>query len=121
MLVNYATNVLWRKPDTSKPVPAFADVDASLEADYGNAVTMAYQLWIMGIWITDFRPFDEVPRWEFGTALSRMLFGLADGQGAYYETHLQKLANEGIIRDSNPDLQELRGYVMIMLMRSAKK
>ena len=50
-----------------------------------------------------------------------MLFGLADGEGAYYETHLAKLLEEEIITNDNPDLQELRGYVMIMLMRSANK
>jgi hypothetical protein len=61
-----------------------------------------------------------VTRAEFGTALSRMLFGLADGEELYYETHLQKLMDEKIITNNNPDLQELRGYVMIMLMRSAQ-
>jgi hypothetical protein len=82
---------------------------------------LAYQLWIMWIWIDNFRPFDEVPRWEFGTALSRMLYWLADGQWevAFYEPHLQKLMDTWIITNDNPRLQELRGYVMIMLMRSA--
>jgi hypothetical protein len=123
MLVNYAINVLWMKPDTTKQVPNFWDVSEQLNKDYWDAVTLAYQLWIMWIGITDFRPFDEVPRWEFGTALSRMLFGLADGQWdeAFYEPHLQKLKETWIITNDNPDLEEVRGYVMIMLMRSANK
>jgi hypothetical protein len=42
-----------------------------------------------------FRPYDPVTRAEFGTALSRMLFGLADGEGdTYYSTHLEKLMSE---------------------------
>ena len=74
----------------------------------------------MWIWIEKFRPYDLVPRSEFGTALSRMLFGLGDWDGAYYETHLKKLKEEWIITNDNPDLKEFRWYVMIMLMRSAK-
>jgi hypothetical protein len=92
-----------------------------LDADYNNWVTLAYQLWIMWIGIEKFRPFDLVTRAEFGTALSRMLFGLSDGEwDQWYETHLDKLMEEQIITNNNPNLQELRGYVMIMLMRSAQ-
>ena len=51
-----------------------------------------------------------------------MLYGTADGEGAdWYSTHLAKLMNEKIITNDNPQLQELRGYVMIMLMRSAQQ
>ena len=121
MLSQYAINVLGKTPDTSKVVPNFPDVDAQLDTDYNNWVTLAYQLGIMWIGIEEFRPFDLVTRAEFGTALSRMLYGTADGEGAdWYSTHLAKLMNEKIITNDNPQLQELRGYVMIMLMRSAQ-
>ena len=121
MLSQYAINVLGQTPDTSIVVPTFPDVDAKLDADYNNWVTLAYQLWIMWIGIQKFRPFDTVTRAEFGTALSRMLYGTADGEwNEWYSTHLQKLMDEKIITNNNPDLKELRGYVMIMLMRSAQ-
>jgi len=121
MLSQYAINVLGKTPDTSVVVPTFPDVDAKLDADYNNWVTLAYQLWIMWIGIEKFRPFDLVTRAEFGTALSRMLFGLEDGEwNEWYSTHLAKLIEEKIITNDNPNLKELRGYVMIMLMRSAK-
>jgi len=119
MLSQYAINVLGKTPDTTRTI-SFPDVSAELDAQYDNGVTLAYQLGIMWIWIDKFRPDDLVTRAEFGTALSRMLFGLADGEELYYETHLQKLMDEKIITNNNPDLQELRGYVMIMLMRSAQ-
>lgn len=119
MLSNYAINVLWKKP-ANKIVPKFPDIDEKLNEDYGWAVDLSYQLWIMWIWIEKFRPYDLVPRSEFGTALSRMLFGLEDGDGVYYETHLKKLKEEWIITNDSPNLQEARWYVMIMLMRSAK-
>ena len=120
MLSQYAINVLGKTPDTTKVVPAFPDVTVQMDADYNNGVTLAYQLWIMWIGIDKFRPDDLVTRAEFATALSRLLFNTPDGEWAYYETHLAKLMEEKIITNNNPDLQELRGYVMIMLMRSAQ-
>ena len=119
MLSNYAINVLWKKP-ANKVVPKFPDIDEKLNEDYGWAVDLAYQLWIMWIWIENFRPFDLVPRAEFVTALSRMLYWIADWDDVYYETHMKKLKEEWIITNDNPNLQEVRWYVMIMLMRSAK-
>ena len=119
MLSQYAINVLGKTPDTTKVVPNFPDVSAELDAQYNSWVTLAYQLGIMWLNIDNFRPNDLVTRAEFGTALSRMLYGLADGEWAYYETHLAKLMEEKIITVDTPDLQELRWYVMIMLMRSA--
>ena len=120
MLSNYAINVLGKTPDTGKNI-SFPDVSPELDAQYNSGVTLAYQLWIMGINIDEFRPFDEVTRAEFVTALSRMLFGLTDGENLYYETHMQKLLEEKIITVADPDMKELRWYVMIMLMRSADK
>jgi len=119
MLSQYAINVLWKKP-ANIIVPNFPDVSEKMNSDYNDGVTLSYQLWIMWIWINKFRPFDYVTRAEFGTALSRMLYGLADGEWTYYSTHLQKLMEEKIITNDDPSLQELRGYVMIMLMRSAQ-
>ena len=119
MLSQYAINILWQKPDTTKTI-SFPDVSPELDAQYNNGVTLAYQLWIMWIWIDKFRPNDIVTRAEFVTALSRMLYWLADGQWVYYETHMQKLLDEKIITVADPNMKELRGYVMIMLMRSAE-
>ena len=120
MLSQYAINVLGKTPNTGRNI-SFPDVSPELDAQYNSGVTLAYQLWIMGINIDEFRPFDEVTRAEFVTALSRMLFGLADGKNLYYETHMQKLLEEKIITVADPDMRELRWYVMIMLMRSADK
>ena len=119
MLSNYATNVLGKEP-ADVIVPEFSDVSEKLNEEYGNAVDLAYQLWIMGIWVDKFRPYDPVTRAEFATALSRMLYGLADWLDKYYTTHMEKLKEEWIISNTDPSLKELRWYVMIMLMRSAK-
>ena len=119
MLSQYAINVLWMKPDGTR-VKKFNDVSNKLNTDYGNSVTLAYQLWIM--WINmpknRFRPYDEVTRAEFWTALSRMIYKIADWLDEYYSTHLSKLKQEKIITNDDPNIKELRWYVMIMLMRT---
>ena len=118
MLSQFAMNVLWKTPNNSI-VPAFSDVPEELNEKYWWAVDLAYQLWIM--WINmknnEFRPHASVTRAEFGTALSRMLYGLEDGN-PYYTTHLKKLKEEWIITNDNPSIKEKRWYVMLMLMRS---
>ena len=118
MLSNYAINILGKKP-ANMVVPRFPDVSVQLNEDYGWAVDLAYQLWIMWVWIDNFRPNDVVTRWEFATALSRMLYGTSDWT-PYYSTHISKLLKEWIITNSDPKINELRWYVIIMLMRSAK-
>ncbi len=120
MLSQYAINILWLRPDSSKIVE-FDDVSEEINEKYNNWAILAYQLWIMWIWIKNFRPYDTVTRAEFATSLSRMLFWLKDGNESYYTTHINKLRQEWIINNTNPNLQEIRWYVMLMLMRSAMK
>ena len=118
MLANYSINVLKKTPDTSKNC-SFADVSSDLDSVYDNWVTNACQLWIMGVWIDNFRPYDTVTRAEFATAIWRLLYNVKDWEDVYYSTHIKILNNLWIIRNANPDLKELRWYVMVMLMRSA--
>jgi hypothetical protein len=127
MLSYYAVNILWQTPDTSRWNPRFGDVTEKLDKQYDNWVTLAYQLWIM--WINmknnEFRPYDEVTRAEFATALSRLLYKTEEWEykwtRRYYEPHIEKLYKEWIITKKDPNLKEKRWYVMIMLMRSANK
>lgn len=121
MLSQYAINVLGKSP-ADVEVPNFTDVSADLDAEYANGVSLAYKLWIMWINMPDnkFLPYETVTRAQFGTALSRLLFGIEDGEDAYYTTHLKKLKEAWIITNDDPTLEELRGYVMLMLMRSSK-
>lgn len=120
MLSYYAINVLWRVPDETIN-NKFNDISDILDEKYNYWVKLSYQLWIM--WINmlnnEFRPFDYVTRAEFATALSRMRY-LIEDWNPYYEPHLSKLMLEWVITNDNPKMEELRGYVMIMLMRSSK-
>ena len=123
MLSQYAINVLNKKP-VNTVVPHFLDMNDKLDEEYNYWVTLAYQLGIMWINIEEFRPFDLVTRAEFGTALSRMLYWTPDWEyentELYYTNHLKKLIEEWIITNDNPNMQELRWYVMIMLKRATK-
>jgi hypothetical protein len=121
MLSKYAINVLWKKP-ANKIVPSFTDITEELNAEYDYWVSLAYQLWIMWINMPDnkFRPFDLVTRAEFVTALSRLLYNTEDWKILYYSTHMELLNKMWIITVTDPDMEELRWYVMLMLMRSAK-
>ena len=118
MLSKYATSVLWKKPDISKTC-SFNDVTLALDSQYDNWVTTACQLWIMWIWIKNFKPNGLVTRAEFATALSRLLYWTQDWTDKYYSTHISTLYNKWIISNTNHSLIEKRWYVMLMLMRSA--
>ena len=125
MLSQYAINVLWKQPDKTRQ-NKFSDVSEKLDTEYDNWVTLAYQLWIM--WINmpnnEFKPYNFVTRAEFATALSRLLYNIPDGVYEqtirYYTPHINKLVQEWIITNTDPTMKELRWYVMLMLMRSAK-
>ena len=63
-----------------------------------------------------------VNRAQFGTILSRLIYGEANNGGTpFYEKHLNALKAAGIMTMiDNPFMKELRGFVMIMLMRAAQ-
>ena len=120
MLANYAENVLGIDNFDTSSNCKFVDVPASLDRDYGYWVTKACQLGIMWVNMQNnkFRPYDSVSRAEFATALSRLLYWTKDWTDKYYSTHISKLYKEWIISNTDPNLKELRWYVMLMLMRS---
>ena len=115
MISNYAKNILWKTPDTTK---ACLFLNSNVSADLVQYMTESCQLWLMWQWITDFRPNDYVTRAEFWTVLSRALYRTPDWEDVYYSTHLAKLKSEWIIIIDNPHLREVRWWVMLMLMRS---
>lgn len=119
MLVNYAVKVLGLQPNTWLNC-AFNDItDQSAEMKW--YIKLACQLGMMGQGISDFNPNGEVTRAEFGTALSRALYGNTYNNGTpYYTSHLNALKANGIITNTDPTLKEVRGRVMLMLMRADK-
>jgi len=121
MIANYAVDVLELTPDTTKEC-SFPDVSEALDAQYDNGVTNACQLGLMGVGVTNFDPYGLVNRAQFGTVLSRALYGEDNNGGnPYYADHLNALEEAGIMNNiSNPDMLEVRGYVMLMMQRGAE-
>jgi hypothetical protein len=119
MLSVYATEVLDYKADTSKACN-FTDID-SVKGDLHDYIILSCQLGLMGQGITAFRPYDTISRAEFGTALSRTLWGNKyEGGTPYYANHLNALKAAGIMNQiaNAESTKEVRGYVMLMLQRS---
>lgn len=119
MMSNFAINVLWLQANTGMQAN-FPDVSDKLDTQYDNGVTKAFQLGLMGVNIKEFNPYWIVTRAEFGTVLSRALYGDTYNQTEtlYYTRHLQALKRVGIMTQiENPAMKEIRGYVMLMMLR----
>ena len=117
MISNFATNILWKTPDTTKPC---LFIDSNINPNLVSFVTESCQLWLMGQWISSFKPKDFVTRAEFWTVLSRALWwNQNEWWSTFYENHLKALKSEWIMsKIDTPSSKEVRGYVMLMLMRS---
>jgi hypothetical protein len=119
MLSNYAKKFKNMTPDTSATCN-FGDT-ASVGGDLAVAIVESCQLGIMGQGISNFRPYDTITRAEFGTALSRVLWDKTyEGGTPYYAGHLNALKTAGIMTviANAESMKEVRGYVMLMLMRA---
>jgi hypothetical protein len=71
--------------------------------------------------LSNFYANEVVTRAQFATIISRTLRGTQYNTDTtdYYKNHIPALKAAGIITNENPTLQELRGYVMLVLMRSS--
>lgn len=123
MISQYMIKVLGKMPDTSK-VCNFTDI-GDVAQDLQFYIKLSCQLSIMGIDannnpLSAFDPYGLVTRAQFATILSRsMRWDMYNKDGdAYYTEHIKALKAAWIITVDDPTLQELRGYVMLMLMRS---
>jgi len=127
MIVSYVVNVLGRKPDLTKSC-VFTDID-SQSAELKSYIIRACQLGLMwykhdGVTIdSTFSPRENVSRAQFGTVLSRILWGTQNNAAApnqlRYKNHLQALQQASIMNNiSYPMMNEVRGYVILMLMKS---
>ncbi len=99
----------------------YASADAETQQFMLEACAMGL-MWRDGKWGTTklFRRADSVSRAEFGTVLSRALRWTQYDRWweNWYAGHLEALKTAWIMtKIDTPMMQEIRGYVMIMLMR----
>ena len=118
MLANWVKS-LGRTPDTSKSC-IFKDI-SWVQWDLNTAIIEACQLGIMWQWITEFRPFDKITKWEVSTAVSRIIRGNKnDWWDPFYWKHMNALNDAWVISDlSNPEINEIRWNVMVTLMKAS--
>lgn len=119
MMVNYAIKVMSGIVDTWRQCE-FDDIEN--QSNEMNAyIKLSCQLGIMWVDTTKFNPDWIVTRAQFWTVLSRILYGNKyNSWNPYYVNHLKTLKENWIIKIGDPSLQELRGYVMLMLMRAGE-
>lgn len=128
MISEYALKVLKLKPD-NRLICLFDDLeDETLETKYYTK--LACKLWLMGRHadgkskLDDFMPDEAVNRAQFGTVLSRTLFGESHNVSQWenyerYQKHLLALNQNNIMKVvDTPWMVELRWWVMLMMMRA---
>ena len=102
---------------------SFSDLAPVAGTDLAAYAETACQLGLMGVGTNGiFNPNGVVTRAEFGTVLSRVLWGdtyNATEGGVWYAGHLTALKAADIMNDiSNPTMKEVRGYVILMTQRA---
>jgi hypothetical protein len=124
MMSEYAIKVLWRT-GTIENKCVFTDI-STISPDLQEYIKTACNLWIMWInadWTPSkiFNPYELVNRAQFATVLSRVIWwDTYNNWEEYYTNHIKALNEAGIINNLDPNLEELRWYVMLMLMRAVK-
>jgi len=124
MLVERAQNVMWLEINTEITCN-FVDISGLEWEDLYDFVIQACQMWLMWLdseWnpVENFDPYGVVTRAQFGTVLSRAIWGdYYNGWNPYYEDHLDALNSISVMNNiSDPWMLELRWYVMLMLLRA---
>ena len=125
MMSQYMTKVMWKTPVDAEKVE-YSDVNESLWdlADYIQTAYAYKIMWINadGTPIKKFNPRGKVTRAEYATVFSRVLFGdkYNKSEWNYYENHLNALKEAEILTNTTPTIQEVRGWVMLMMYRSSQ-
>lgn len=127
MISEFAIKVIWLYPDFSKyECDRYRDIWKESE-ELQFYMKLSCRLWLMWLhtdWITvksNFDPNDYVDRAQFGTIMSRLIFGWKYNwnEDNWYIDHLKALRKYKIMKYiDNPAMKELRAYVMIMMQRT---
>lgn len=129
MITEFAVTTVGLYPDITKKECEQYDDLALQPSEMRFYAKMSCQLWLMGLesdWIQpqkSFNPNAVVTRAQFGTILSRLIFGdiynISWANEFYYVRHLQALKEHAIMKKiEDPFMVEIRGWVMLMLQRT---
>ena len=108
----------------------FKDLDSIENEVIKDGVVRACRYAIMGMHndgihqIDYFEPHKKLYRYDLATVLSRMLYQNAyentSKKGNYWDKHLANLYKQNIIKSADPNISELKQWVLLMLQRYAK-
>ena len=119
------------KPVYNEKCRQFSDINQESK-ELQDYMTQSCELWMMWLWSDgltvndEFWPNREVPRAEFGSAFSRLLFWTQYASykwdPLYYVPHLNALKENGIMNQiDDPWLIERRAWVVLMFQRYTEK
>ena len=130
LVVNFMNDVLWR--EVPKNIPSKCsrwDKETEWEsAEEKKYAEQSCALWLMWIYMQNFKPNKLLDRAEFGTIVSRILwwekFNVpnATTENKYYVKHLNEVKKENLITQiENPEtIKELRKWIWIVLKKIKK-
>lgn len=130
LVVNFMNDVLWR--EVPKNIPSKCsrwDKETEWEsAEEKKYAEQSCALWLMWIYMQNFKPNKLLDRAEFGTIVSRILwwekFNVpnATTENKYYVKHLNEVKKENlIVQIENPEtIKELRKWIWIVLNKIKK-
>lgn len=130
--VEYATDVLGVEADMDRSTMCFWYTDTTKAGDLLQYIQYSCMMKLLGQKADGvspaekFRPNDLVTRAEFGTFMSRLVFGdIYNSKSAndpkWYQAHLEALKANGIITQiDEPFKQELRAWAMVIMYRTAE-
>jgi len=120
MFVEFAKS-MGQTADTSASC-SFSDLAPIAGTDLAGFAVEACQMGLMGINTNGiFNPNGVLSRAEYGTILSRVLFGdTYNGGNPFYAAHLNALNQAGLMNDlSNPERSIMRGDAFLLLFRAS--
>lgn len=130
LVVDFVENVLWREAPSEIPSQC-SRWDKETEWKSAEVKIYAEQscaLWLMWIYMKNFKPKKLLDRAEFGTIVSRILWWEkynvpdATNEKKYYVKHLNEVKKENLITQiENPEtIKELRKWIWTVLQKIKK-
>ena len=129
LIVDFVENVLWREVPIEIPSQCNRWDEWERESDeIGVYAKKSCALWLMGIYMENFKPNKLLDRAEFGTIISRVLWWEkynipnATKDNKYYVKHLDEVKKENLItKIENPEaIKELRKWIWTVLQKIKK-
>lgn len=129
LVVDFVVDVLWREVPSEIPSQCTRWDEKEWESEeMGEYARKSCALWLMGIYMKNFKSKKLLDRAEFGTIVSRILwwekFNIphATMENKYYVKHLNEVKKKNLITkiDNPQQIKELRKWIWMVLKKIQK-